>query len=243
VRRSIRPHRYGVPGERETVKTRIEEIRRNDLIRAAYQVFLEHGVNGMTVARIGERVGMSHGIVNYYFKNKDDLMHAVMRHAFRQISDDAVARLRAARTPRERIDAIVRANFLEGVFRQETAAAWLSFYGHAPQKPEFARLQMIYYRRLHRDLTHALKQMVPADQAEKIATGVSVLIDGMWVRRAMISSEASVEEMIAFIEEYIDDHTRADAAASAAGKPRRRLNGAPAASRKAAGAQRPTRSR
>ena len=103
------------------MKTRIEEIRRNDLIRAAYQVFLEHGVNGMTVARIGKRVGMSHGIVNYYFKNKDDLMHAVMRHAFRQISDDAVARLREARTPRERIDAIVRANFLEGVFRQETA--------------------------------------------------------------------------------------------------------------------------
>lgn len=225
------------------MKTRIEEIRRNDLIRAAYQVFLEHGVNGMTVARIGKRVGMSHGIVNYYFKNKDDLMHAVMRHAFRQISDDAVARLREARTPRERIDAIVRANFLEGVFRQETAAAWLSYYGHAPQKPEFARLQMIYYRRLHRDLTHALKQMVPGDQAEKIATGVSVLIDGMWVRRAMISSEASVEEMIAFIEDYIDDHTRADAAASPASKPRRRLNGAPAASRKAAGAQRPTRSR
>ncbi len=225
------------------MKTRIEEIRRNDLIRAAYQLFLEHGVNGMTVARIGERVGMSHGIVNYYFRNKDDLMQAVMRHAFRQISDDAVARLKVARTPRERIEAIVRANFLEGVFRQETAAAWLSFYGHAPQKPEFARLQMVYYRRLHRDLTHALKQMISADLAEKIATGVSVLIDGMWVRRAMISSEANVEEMIAFIEEYIDDHTRTGAAASATVKPRRRLNGAPAASRKATGAQRPTRSR
>ena len=226
------------------MKTRIEEIRRNDLIRAAYQVFLEHGVNGMTVARIGERVGMSHGIVNYYFRNKDDLMQAVMRHAFRQISDDAVARLKAARTPRERVDAIVRANFLEGVFRQETAAAWLSFYGHAPQVPEFARLQMAYYGRLHSDLTHALKQMVAADQAEKIATGVSVLIDGMWVRRAMISSQASVEEMIAFIDEYIDDHTRPTATAAITKRPRRRLNGTPAAADKdSSGAARPTRSR
>jgi TetR/AcrR family transcriptional regulator, transcriptional repressor of bet genes len=206
------------------MKTRIEDVRRNDLIRAAYQVFLEQGVNGMTVARIGERVGMSHGIVNYYFKTKDDLLEAVMRHAFRQISDDAVARLKHAATPRERIDAVVRANFLEGVFRRETAAAWLSFYGLAPQVPMFARLQMAYYRRLHSDLCHALKQIVPADQAEKVATGISVLIDGMWVRRAMISSESSVEEMIAFIDEYIDDHIRADHGSGKGVKPRRRLS-------------------
>ncbi|MFO1435870.1 MAG: transcriptional regulator BetI [Gammaproteobacteria bacterium] len=192
------------------MKTRIEDIRRQDLIRAAYQVFLEHGVNGTTVARIGERVGMSHGIVNYYFKTKDELLQAVMRYAFRQISDDAVAKLKRARTPRERIDAVVRANFLEGVFQRDTAAAWLSFYGLAPQVPEFARLQMAYYRRLHSNLMHALKQVIPAEDAEKVASGISVLIDGMWVRRAMISSQGSIEDMIAFIDEYIDDHVRAD---------------------------------
>jgi TetR/AcrR family transcriptional repressor of bet genes len=207
------------------MKTRIEDIRRNDLIRAAYQVFLEHGVGGMTVARIGERVGMSHGIVNYYFKTKDDLLQAVMRHAFRQISEEAVSRLNRAQTPRERVDAIVRANFLEGVFERETAAAWLSFYGLAPQRPEFARLQMAYYKRLHSDLVHALKQMLPDDQAEKVATGISVLIDGMWVRRAMISSESSIDEMIAFIDEYIDDHTRGVTPDARPAKPRRRAAG------------------
>jgi TetR/AcrR family transcriptional repressor of bet genes len=59
------------------LKTSIEKIRRQDLVRAAYRTFLEHGLNGMTMARIGERAGMSHGIVNYYFKSKDELLDAM----------------------------------------------------------------------------------------------------------------------------------------------------------------------
>ena len=41
------------------LKTSIEKIRRQDLVRAAYRTFLEHGLGGMTMARIGERTGMS----------------------------------------------------------------------------------------------------------------------------------------------------------------------------------------
>lgn len=206
------------------MKTRLDEIRRNDLIRAAYQVFMEYGLSGVTVSRIGERVGMSHGIVNYYFKNKDDLLHAVMRHAFRQISNEAIERLKRVTTPRERIDAIIRANFAADVFCQETAAAWLSFYAHAHQNKQFARLQTLYYRRLHSDLKHALKQLIAPQEAEKVAKGISVMIDGMWVRRAMANMEFTLEEVMALINDYIDDHLgprKLASAASASSRARR----------------------
>ena len=36
-------------------------------------------MSGTTVARIGKRAGMSHGIVNYYFKSKDQLLCAVKK--------------------------------------------------------------------------------------------------------------------------------------------------------------------
>ena len=47
------------------VRTSIEKTRRQDLVKAAHLTFLKHGMQGMTMARIGERAGMSHGIVNY----------------------------------------------------------------------------------------------------------------------------------------------------------------------------------
>ena len=72
----------------------------SDLVEAAYLTFLEHGFNGMTMARIGERAGMSHGIVNYYFKSKDELLSAVVRKANFLIMQDTARRLRLATTPR-----------------------------------------------------------------------------------------------------------------------------------------------
>ncbi|EXJ11456.1 TetR/AcrR family transcriptional regulator [Nitrincola nitratireducens] len=69
------------------MKTSIGQIRRADLTKAAYYVMLEHGLEGTTVARVGEKAGMSHGIVNYHFKNKMELIHAVVKYANRLIGD------------------------------------------------------------------------------------------------------------------------------------------------------------
>ena len=107
-------------------RTRIEKIRRRDLIEAAYQTFLEHGFNGMTVVRIGERAGMSHGIVNYYFKSKDQLVSAVVRKANFLIMQNTALRLRGAKSPRERVSAVIAANFAAELFTREIARAWVS---------------------------------------------------------------------------------------------------------------------
>ena len=102
-------------------RTSIEKIRRRDLIEAAYQTFLEHGFTGMTVVRIGERAGMSHGIVNYYFKSKDELVSAVVRKANFLIMQDTAQRLRAARSPRERVSAVIAAGWSTS---RAAARAW-----------------------------------------------------------------------------------------------------------------------
>ena len=54
VHSSLLPQETSYPAVAVT-RTSIEKIRRQDLVRAAYRTFLEHGLGGMTVARIGER--------------------------------------------------------------------------------------------------------------------------------------------------------------------------------------------
>lgn len=186
------------------MKTSIEKVRRRDLVEAAFQTFLEHGIGGATVARIGEQAGMSHGIVNYYFKSKDELLSAVIRHAFRLILREVVRRLRDAETPRQRISAIIAGNFSDQLFNRETAAAWISFYAEVATHPDFEHLQDMFYRRLHSNLIHALKQLTSSEEAERIALGISVWIDGLWLRCAM--KRQGVERLAAIraIEEYVD---------------------------------------
>lgn len=186
------------------MKTSIEKIRRRDLVEAAFQTFLDYGINGTTVARIGEQAGMSHGIVNYYFKSKDQLLSAVIRHAFRLIMREVVRLMKEAEGPRERISAVIAGNFPAELFNRETAAAWISFYAEVSTNQEFERLQDTFYRRVHSNLMHALRQLTTTAEAERIALGISVWIDGLWLRCAMKRQGIERHAAIRAIEEYVD---------------------------------------
>lgn len=190
------------------VKTSIEAVRRRDLIEAAYQTFLEHGLGGMTMARIGERAGMSHGIVNYYFKSKDELLSAVVRKANCLIMREVARRLRQQSSPRARVSAVIAGNFPDHLFTRDIARAWASFYAAVGQKPEFGRLQRVVYRRLHTNLKHALVQLTSAAAAERIAYGIGVWIDGLWLRKANDIEDIDGPAAIRVIEEYVDIELR-----------------------------------
>lgn len=185
-------------------RTNIENIRRRDLVEAAYQTFLDHGMKGMTMARIGERAGMSHGIVNYYFKTKDDLLSAVVRKANFEIMGLASEGLRRAKSPRERVSAVIRANFSGGLFTREVARAWASYYAMIGDHPEFSRMQKMVDRRLSSNLVHALKCLTDARTAQDIAGCIVVLIDGLWLRRAMSEDAPDAMTSISLIEDVVD---------------------------------------
>ncbi|MCB1379255.1 MAG: transcriptional regulator BetI [Alphaproteobacteria bacterium] len=187
-----------------TVRTSIEKIRRKDLVEAAYLTFLEHGLHGMTMARIGERAGMSHGIVNYYFKSKDELLSAVVRKANFLIMQDTARRLRQARTPRERVSAVISGNFPPALFTHEVARAWVSYYAAIGRQPDFERLQNAVDRRLSSNLRHALAQLTDDSRVREITTSIATLIDGLWLRHAKSKDDMDAAAAIAHIEAFVD---------------------------------------
>ena len=185
-------------------RTSIEQVRRRDLVEAAYLTFLEHGLEGMTMARIGERAGMSHGIVNYYFKSKDELLSTVVRRSNFLIIREAAGKLRTAATPRERVSAIIAANFPEKLFTREVARAWVSYYAAIGRKPEFNRLQAATDSRLASNLIHALKQLTTEEKARAIAFHVAVLVDGLWLRHAKSNDPIDSRSAVRLIESFVD---------------------------------------
>ncbi len=188
----------------QLIRTSIEAVRRRDLIEAAYLTFLEHGLSGMTMARIGEKAGMSHGIANYYFKGKDELLSAVVRKANFLIMEETARLLRQAETPRQRVTAIIRANFRPDLYTRETSRAWVSYYAVIAQNPDFERLQAVVDRRMRSNLMHALRQLMPAQEAATLATGIAVLIDGHWLRHAKSGEPVEADRAFDFIESHVD---------------------------------------
>jgi TetR/AcrR family transcriptional regulator len=59
-------------------KEREKEQRRNAIIDAAEQVFFSKGVDNATMEEVAERAEFSKGTLYLYFKNKDELLHAII---------------------------------------------------------------------------------------------------------------------------------------------------------------------
>ncbi|MHB8690360.1 MAG: TetR/AcrR family transcriptional regulator [Solirubrobacteraceae bacterium] len=61
------------------------ERRRTEIIEAAFQVFSTRGYSSAGIADIAERLGMGHGTFYRYFKNKRDILDAVVDYGVERI--------------------------------------------------------------------------------------------------------------------------------------------------------------
>ena len=165
-------------------RTRIEDIRRVELVQAAYRVFMVHGLGGMTTARICAEAGMSPGILAYYFKGKDEVLFGMVRHSNRVLAQDVAIRLTHAKTQWQRFEAIVEGNFPSEAYDRNTANAWVSVCAAAHTNANYAKLQTIFYRRLASNLASVFGKVLTPEKMEMLSLAASTMIDGLWLRKA-----------------------------------------------------------
>jgi TetR/AcrR family transcriptional regulator, transcriptional repressor of bet genes len=86
-----------------------EETRREDLLRAAYDVAARQGLAALTLRTIAARANVSHGTVVFHFKRKQELVAALLDRVLYATAvlrvPDAVERITR---PSERLHALVR---------------------------------------------------------------------------------------------------------------------------------------
>jgi AcrR family transcriptional regulator len=86
-----------------------EETRREDMLRAAYDVAARQGLEALTLRTVAARADVSHGTVVFHFKRKHELVAALLDRVLYATAvlrvPDAVAQITR---PSERLHALVR---------------------------------------------------------------------------------------------------------------------------------------
>src|SRR5512138_852128 len=87
-----------------------EEVRREDIVRAAYDVAARQGLEALTLRAVAARADVSHGTVVFHFKRKRELVASLLDRVLYATAvlrvPDAVARIVR---PSERLHALLRA--------------------------------------------------------------------------------------------------------------------------------------
>jgi betaine-aldehyde dehydrogenase len=192
-------------------RIKLEESRRLQLIEVTIDSLAEVGFVGSTLAEIGRRANVSPGLVAHYFGDKDALLTEAFRALARRPMASLQVRMRAAGTAQGRIQAVIDTNLAPEEFDKRTGSAWLAFWGQVLHVQGLYRVQNAYQRRMLSNLRHALRELVPMDEARSLAAMIAAMIDGVWLRAALsgwreADSERARSLLTAFVATRLQVH-------------------------------------
>ncbi|VXD03415.1 transcriptional regulator BetI [Pseudomonas sp. SG20056] len=187
-------------------KVGMQPIRRSQLIAATLEAVDQVGMSDASIAYIARIAGVSNGIISHYFRDKNGLLDATMRHLMQALSDAVRAR-RASLPPdqpREHLRAMIEGNFDDSQVNGPAMKTWLAFWATSMHQPALRRLQRVNDHRLYSNLCGQFRRVLPQEQARSAARGLAALIDGLWLRGALSGEGFDTRQAIAIAYEYLD---------------------------------------
>ncbi len=111
-------------------------IRREQICRAAVTVIAREGYAGTTMRMVAEEAGVSTGMLNHYFANRQDLLvQALVSVSERSLVRYAVA-IAGLEAGRGRLEALLDSVLGEDGESEETWRVWINVHGEAVRLPE-----------------------------------------------------------------------------------------------------------
>jgi TetR/AcrR family transcriptional regulator, transcriptional repressor of bet genes len=180
-------------------------IRREQICRAAATVISREGFAGTTMRMVAEEAGVSTGMLNHYFANRQDLLEQALVF----VSERAQARMREAidgiPAGRGRLAALLDSALAEGQEVDETWRVWINAYGEAVR---LAGLRHTIDSRLsswYELIDSALEGLVPPEQNGAIPWSwrFDALLNGLALQAltsdAALDGERIRDEVIAML--------------------------------------------
>ena len=161
--------------------TRIQKLRRQEFADAAIEVFAEHGMADTTFELVAKQAGVPKSNVLHYFENKPVLIEAAYRRYLVTYSGEINELLKRAKTPWDRIYAVIEANFSKTTFRPSVTRAHAYLCAEAHRNAALDRIHRIMTKRMHNNLMFALAQVTDTTHANLVAQSLSLTIRGLWL--------------------------------------------------------------
>lgn len=195
----------------------LADDRRSALIEATLRSLTQDGHDGLSVRSIAAQAGVSIGLINHHFPNKDELIAAAYRHFHRSLLDSNRAAVAAAGdSPRARMRAFFEAAFSRPNLDPHVLTGWLVFWSLYRHSREIQRVHQetygAYVEFLHgliADLPEAKELRVPLRLA---AIGLTALLDGLWLEYCLDPENFSPQEAAMLCGHWLDGLARGESA-------------------------------
>ncbi|HTK42464.1 MAG TPA: TetR family transcriptional regulator [Gemmatimonadales bacterium] len=185
-----------------------EAIRREQILKAAYEVALRQGLDGLTVRAVAARAKLSHGLVHFHFKDRAQLVSALLDRVLATTTALQVPAV-IAHIPRaeDRLRALLRQEMDRLAKEPRPIRLFFEYWAlgtrHAPTRARISA-ELDRYRAAFRTITAEMVQTEPARSAgvtpEGLAAVAVSLVNGCAVQAMIDPAHFEIEQYLTAVE-------------------------------------------
>ncbi|MBT5185936.1 MAG: TetR family transcriptional regulator [Kordiimonadaceae bacterium] len=176
-----------------------KDDRRMQIVEATMISLSKLGPEKTTVRVISEQAGVSPGLINHHFKNKDELILQAFIYANEEYSKTkSIAVDKAGKNPINRLKAYVGASFQPPPSLNESVGLWSAFWFLSWQDSSLSSLHKVIYNNDRRVLELLIQDVMIASNIEgdikANSLELAAMLDGFWLELGLGHNTFTKEE-------------------------------------------------
>jgi len=190
--------------------TRIQRERRKELMDATMEVITEHGLTGLTLARVAKRVGLTAAMINFHFDSKETLLMETLREVAKEFAgrvENLVSN--TVDDPKAGLRGFLDLHFDPDLTNPNKVGIWFAFMGDATARQTYLGHFENQDRRHHgivqSFIAGLLNDEKRADDAYAIASGLVGILECQWQDRLMEPDSFDEKKARAVCERYLNN--------------------------------------
>ncbi|SEK55401.1 transcriptional regulator, TetR family [Colwellia chukchiensis] len=187
------------------------EERRSALINATLRCIIKEGHAGLSVRKVCQEAGVSAGLLTHHFTGKEELIIEAYRFLTKDIYSRINQSLAQVSEPSalKKLRLFIDVSFRRPVLDKDYLMVWLVFWGLSKQKPAIAVLRNevndTVISTLEKLMTATVSELsLEAVNVRLAATGLSALMDGLWLEWSLNSTNFSPDEAAKICQCWVD---------------------------------------
>jgi len=184
--------------------------RREALVDAAIESLKRYGYEGLSVRRIAAEAGVSIGLINHHFPNKDTLVAESYRTFGRRLAANFEAAVAAAGPdPRARLRAYLDAFFSGPNLNPQVLTAWVVYWSLVQVSPEMKAVRDEEGKGYSEVLGQLLSDLARSRGGMTVdlglaVTGLTALLDGLWLQLCLDPTSIRPKDAAALCDDWVD---------------------------------------
>ena len=171
----------------QTTRRAAKSVRRRQLIEAAIKSIAKRGLGDTTLAHVSKAAGLSQGIINLHFTNKENLLYETLKYIRSEYEQNWRSALeKSDADPASQLTALLKADYQSAVADVKKLAVWFAFWGEAKSRPTYKKIcqeRVTDYSEILQELiVELIEEGGYSDiNVADLAEGIIAMADGLWL--------------------------------------------------------------